>query len=114
MAVMLTGRLGSVAPHAGGLGVGHVGVGPELAEDALLAVPRAELVADDRVSVDAHLDRRVRRVPVLGVPDQRDLVDDPRLLALQRVPVRMPCADATFKLSRWFIIETSTYAFSNH
>ena len=45
---------GSRTPHAGGGDKGHVGVGPELGEDALLAVAAAKLVADDRVAVVAH------------------------------------------------------------
>ena len=43
-------------PHAGGFTVGHVMVLPEHTEHALLPMPAAELVTDDRVAVQAGLD----------------------------------------------------------
>ena len=79
------------APHAGGLAVGHVHVGPQLAEHALLPGARAELVADDRVAVVARLNAGVRDLLALGAADERHLLHHRRLLALQAVLLHPPC-----------------------
>lgn len=61
-------------PHARTCGgaVGHVCVWPQYAEHSLLAVPAAELVTDDGVAVEAHLDVGTLHQPRL-VTNQRHL-----------------------------------------
>jgi len=72
-------RVGEINTHR----EGHVDVVVQPRQDALLAVSGAELVPNDRVPVEAELDVGVRDVAALAVADDRDMVDDGRLLALE-------------------------------
>lgn len=63
----------NVGPHPGHIRKGHVDVRPELREHPLLAVPTAELVADDGVAVVPQLDGHLLQLLVHGTADQGDL-----------------------------------------
>lgn len=79
------------APHACGGTEGHVHVGPQLRQHALLPVPAAELVADHRIAVQAVLYRGVRGRRVPPRPDDAHLADDRRLLPLQLLLLHFAC-----------------------
>lgn len=68
-------------PHAGGFTVGHVVVLPQHTQHALLPVPAAELVPNDRVSVETGLDVSPLQALVACANDGH-LVYDGRLAGL--------------------------------
>ena len=69
-------------PHARGFTEGHVSVFPLLGEDTLLTMPATELVPNDRVAVEPHLNIDPLQVRIFGA-DDGDLIDDCNLLTLQ-------------------------------